>query len=226
MHHTLRRHWVTPDASAPAIPHNENRKRVVRCVLRLPKKTAVHRDSRNLFCLLRLRGDFVLTQRKSPATNTRRAPAPKWHMRDVVRFHFGLAGPSWCRHMFQFLCLLCHILIKTHRNTFIDAHIHVCFGNCDWTHGRTCRSFGYDSSRGANRSCEVCFTTPHGSTKTPLRSKMRFLRFERTSSMKGPSWFSGCSTIRFPAATTLHAATKGLCSLSMTLNFKLCTSPF
>ena len=37
---------------------------------------------------------------------------------------------------------------------------------------------------------------------------------ERTSSMNEPHWFFGCSIIRLPAATTLHAATRGFCNLS------------
>ena len=60
----------------------------------------------------------------------------------------------------------------------------------------------------------------HGSTYTPFRSKIRLLRFERTSSKKEQPRVTGSSTIR------LHAATRGLCNLSTTLNVEFCTSPF
>ena len=69
-----------------------------------------------------------------------------------------------------------------------------------------CLSFGHTPSRSANRFCEVCFTQ-HGSTYTPFRMKMRFLRFVPKPSMKEPPQLSGCTTIRLPAAKTLHAAT-------------------
>ena len=92
--------------------------------------------------------------------------------------------------------------ISTHRTSFLDVHIRGCFRMCDWAYGLTCRSFGHDLTRCANRFCEFYLTTQHGSTKTPFRSKIRFLHCQRTSSMKEPPWFSGCSTIRLPAATT------------------------
>ena len=66
---TLRRYLVTPDAFNPAIPHDENRKRVVRCVFWLSEEPIVHRDRRILFCLLGFRINSAVTKRKSSTTD-------------------------------------------------------------------------------------------------------------------------------------------------------------
>ena len=134
-------------------------------------------------------------------------------MRNLVWFHFVFGRQNWSRNMLQLLCLLNHVLVKIRRTELFLNVLTSMFVSALVTGltGKPAGRLGHVSSRGANRFCEVCLTTEHGSTYTPFRSKIRFLRFdifyERTILI-----FRRCSTIRLPAATSLHAATRGLCN--------------
>ena len=75
--HTLGRHWVTPDAITPSVPHSEKRKRVVRCVCWLSEEPIVHRDRRNLSCLLGFRINSAVTKRKSSTTDAPQSTNPR-----------------------------------------------------------------------------------------------------------------------------------------------------
>ena len=148
----LRRYRVTPDAFTFAISHNEHWKCVVCSILGLPTEPIVHRNCRDLFCLLRFRINSAMTKLKSSATNARRAPTSEWQMGNVARF--GWQNRGW--NMPQLLCLLDHIFI----GEFINSHKTTFLCTDDWACGSTCRSFGHDSSRSANRFLRNSFDDP------------------------------------------------------------------
>ena len=82
MHHTLRRHWMTPNALT--------RGRVMCSVFGLSPPNCW-----DLFCFLCFRNDCTMTKRKSSATNACRAPISKRQLGNVVRFHFSFGWQNW-----------------------------------------------------------------------------------------------------------------------------------
>ena len=153
--HTLGRHWVTPDAFAPSVPHDENRKRVVRCFW-LSEEPIVHRDRRNVFCLLCFRINSAVTKRKSSTTDAPQSThfemADEKTLRDSPSDTEGKTGTGTC---FRFFCLLSHILIKTRTSMFVSATV---TGRTD----EPAHRLGSTYPQVPVIFCDVCFTTQTG----------------------------------------------------------------